>query len=115
MKKIAVLLITMLAIYILGIFMPWWSIVIPPLMAGIFYRTAWGCHALLGFLGGCLTWLTLCLFISTNTDSDLVGMIGEIFQGASSIVLILITGLLGGLYSLVAQLTGNSLYKLFKS
>ena len=93
--------------FLLNLFLPWWSIAIPGLIFGyIFNKKAlpsfgWGFLALFIFCGG------QALYIHIANDGILSTRIAEMLSVGSPMLVVLITGIIGGLVSGLATLTGS--------
>lgn len=100
-------LLILIAAFILNLFLPWWSIAIPGLVLGIFFKQR-GVHAFLwGFLGVFLLWGGQALYIHIANDGILSTRIANMLGVGSPLIVILVTGLIGGLVSGLATLTGS--------
>ncbi len=106
---LTVLLIAALS-FIAGIFLPWWSIAIVSLVAAFFLLQSVGAAFLAGFLGIFLLWSVLAFWIDTQNSSILSHRIAQLFPlNGSSVLLILVTALVGGLVAGFAAMAGTSL------
>lgn len=86
--------------------LPWWTLAIIAGLAGQFTKNAW--QALLGgFLGGATLWSLSAWLQDNANESALSEKVGQLFQGASSMQLLLLTGILGGLLAALGALTGK--------
>jgi hypothetical protein len=110
MKFIVAIFLTALLSFISGLYFPWWTIAIASfLVALLVYQKAWKAFVA-GFLGLLLLWSSLAYWIDINNESILSAKIGELIGvGSNSFLLILITGLIGGLVAGFAALSGNFL------
>ena len=91
----------------------WWSTVLMAAPVGLLFcakgRTAlWG-----GFIGGLLLWFVYVFLINWQNDSFLAGRLATLFQLPNAFLMLLITGLLGGLFGLAGAITGYSVKRLF--
>ena len=106
---VSTLLIALLS-FIAGRYLPWYSIALVAFGVGLLIPQrllrAFGA----GFLGIFLLWFLLALWLDTRNEQILSRKIAELFQlGQSSILLVLISALLGGLVGGFAALSGASL------
>lgn len=110
MKFIAAIILTALLSFISGLYFPWWMIAIAAfLIALLVYQKAWKAF-LSGFLGLLILWSGLAYWIDVNNENILSARIGELLGvGSNSFLLILISGLIGGLVAGFAALSGNFL------
>ncbi len=108
------LLILILA-FLLNLFLPWWSIAIPGLMFGYQFKKNGGASFGWGFLALFLLWGGQALYIHFANAGILSTRIAEMLGVGSPYLVILITGILGGLVSGVATLTGSLFSSLSKA
>lgn len=114
MKIIISILAAAIGSFVLGLFLPWWSIIIVPFILGATMDIKNGSHMLSGFLGIGLLWTILAALAANSNAADLAPMIGRLFGGMPSMALVFVTGLIGGMYGAIAQLSGSFLQKLLK-
>lgn len=107
------ILLTLLIItaYLLNLVLLWWSIAIPGLILGYQFNPKAGAAFGWGFLALFLLWGGQALYIHFANDSILSTRIAEMLGVGSPYLVILITGILGGLVSGLATLTGTLLKK----
>ena len=72
-------------------------------------------HMILGFSSIFFLWGVQTFVASQSQAADLVIRIGQLFQGLSPILLILISAIIGGLYGCLAQLCGHFLKKMMSN
>lgn len=100
------LLILILA-FLLNLFLPWWGIAIPGLILGYQFNKSGRASFGWGFLALFLLWAVQALYIHFTNDGILSTRIAEMLGVGSPYLVILITGVLGGLVSGMATLTGS--------
>jgi hypothetical protein len=106
---LATLLIALLA-YIAGLFMPWWSIALVAFLIALFVRPSIRVAFLAGFTGIFLLWTIVALWIDIKNEHILSHKIAQLFPlGGSSVLLILVTALVGALVGGFAAMSGASL------
>ena len=106
---LSVLLIALLS-FIAGLALPWWSIAIVAFLVPLLITQSLGLSFLAGFTGIFLLWGGLALWIDTQNESLLSQKIAQLFPlGGSSILLILVTALVGALVGGFAAMTGSAL------
>ena len=110
MKFISALILTVLLSFIAGLFLPWWSIAIAAFVAALLiYQRSWKAF-LAGFIGLLLLWGGLAFWIDLENESILSARIGELMGiGNNPILLIVITGIIGGLVGGFAAMSGSFL------
>jgi hypothetical protein len=93
--------------FLLNLFLPWWSIAVPGLIFGYLLDekalTSFGW----GFLALFLLWGGQSLYIHFANDAILSTRIAEMLSVGSPLLVVLITGIIGGLVSGSATLTGS--------
>lgn len=110
MKFFAALFITILLAFISGLFLPWWGIAIAAMLAAFVVRQKAGFAFLSGFFALLLLWSGLAYWIDSENESILSVRIAELLGiGDNSFLLILITGVIGGLVAGFAAMTGSYL------
>ncbi|WP_421773190.1 hypothetical protein [Gracilimonas sp.] len=92
--------------FLLNLFLPWWSIVIPGLVFGWWFNKKPGTSFVFGFLALFFLWGGQALYIHFANNAILSTRIAEMLQVGSPLLVVLITGVLGGLVSGLATLTG---------
>ena len=93
--------------FLLNLFLPWWSITLPGLFFGWWFNKKAGTSFVFGFLALFLLWGGQALYIHFANDSILSARIAEMLQLGSPLLVVLITGVLGGLVSGIATVTGS--------
>ncbi|MCF8463264.1 MAG: hypothetical protein K9G41_00370 [Flavobacteriales bacterium] len=106
------LLIRIAIIVVLGAiaqtYLPWWSAVVIALLVEAFVGKADNTSFFSGFYGLTIPWMVLATYIDVRSESLLTVRILELFKLPQfSFVLIIVTGLVGGLIGGVGTLTGG--------
>jgi hypothetical protein len=110
MKFLVAILLTALLAFISGLFLPWWGIAITSLLVAVLVHQKAGKAFLSGMLGVFLLWGGLALWIDIKNDGVLSKKIAAVLPlGGNSLVLILVTGLIGGLVAGMAAISGSFL------
>ncbi|MDB5252860.1 MAG: hypothetical protein JWP27_2029 [Flaviaesturariibacter sp.] len=110
MRFLVSILLVALFSFIAGLFLPWWSLAIVAFLVGLLVPQSLGRSFLAGFLGIFLLWGFLAAWIDLANNHVLSGKIAQLFKlGAASVLLILITALIGALVGGFAALSGASL------
>jgi hypothetical protein len=99
--------------YLLELYLPWWSVV-----AAAFFVAFWipskGITAFLaGLLGVGLLWMIYAWLIDTESASLLSERMAGIFSLNNSALMIIITGLAGGLVGGFAAMSGSQFRRIF--
>ncbi len=112
MKFLSAIILTALLAFATGLYgiLPWWSFAITSFIIAIAIHQKAGKAFLAGFLGLFLLWSIIAILIDSANDHILATKVAAILPlGGSYWVLILLTGLIGGLVSGLAALTGSYL------
>lgn len=99
--------------YFFELFLPWWSVVICAFLIGVIMPTKGVNDFLSGFLGVGLLWLFFAFMIDFDTDSILTSQIAPLLNLNNALVVIAVTGLLGGIVGGLATLSGSQLRRIF--
>lgn len=118
MKFLSALLLTALLAFATGLYgiLPWWSFAVTSfIVATAVHQKAWKAF-LAGFTGLFLLWSLLAFLIDSDNEHILATKVATILPlGGSYWVLILLTGIIGGLVSGLAALTGSYMRQTIKS
>lgn len=115
MKFLASLIISALLSYALGLFLPWWSVMIVGLLIGFLIPQKRVFSLMAVFLGVALFWGLFAFYISNANDHVLASRVSVlVIKRNDPILLVLTTALIGGLSAGMAALTGRSLAILLK-
>ena len=99
------LLIIIFGSWLLGLFLPWWALIIPCLLAGFLFPDK-AYKAFTAGLGGVGSlWLLLAFWADGQNDGIMSAQIAEVMQ-LSELWLYLITGAIGGVTGGLACLSG---------
>lgn len=110
MKFFVATILTALLAFISGLFLPWWGIAITSLLVAVLVHQKAGKAFLAGFVGVFILWAGLAWWIDMKNNGILSKKIAGILPlGGSSVVLILVTGLVGGLVAGFAAMSGSYL------
>jgi hypothetical protein len=110
MKFLVALFLTTLLAFIAGLYLPWWGIAIAGIVVALLVHQraikAW----LSGFLGVFILWAGLAWWIDMKNHGILSAKIASVLpMGGHSAVLILVTGIIGGLVTGFAAMSGSYL------
>ncbi|MCF8236513.1 MAG: hypothetical protein K9I85_00005 [Saprospiraceae bacterium] len=105
-RPIAIILSIIALSFLSGPWLPWWTIA--PLAAIVcFLLRARPIHAIVeGFIAGGLLWGGLAFFQDQANDHLLSSQIGTLFNGLSSLMVILVTAFIGGLVASLGAWSG---------
>lgn len=105
---ISILLIAALS-FIAGLYGPWWTIAIVAFLVALVIPQSIGRSFLAGFIAVLLLWILLALVKDMSNDSSLSTKVAQLFKLGSGLLLVITTGLIGGLVGGLAAMSGASL------
>ncbi|HYF30095.1 MAG TPA: hypothetical protein VD993_03150 [Chitinophagaceae bacterium] len=106
---VSIFLIALLS-FALGLYMPWWSLALAAFVVAALIHQRAGKSFLTGFLALFLLWGILAFIIDQQNQQVLSKKVAQLLSlGEGSIVIILITGLVGGLVAGFAAMSGSYL------
>ena len=107
MRFVLATLLTLALSYISGLFLPWWGIAIVALLVALIVPQVAGLSFLSAFLGVFLLWAGMAFWIDSRNEGVLSARIAGVLPlGGSGLLLILVTGFVGGLVAGMAALSG---------
>ena len=110
MKFLLAKVLTALLSFITGLFLPWWGIAIAGLVVALIIYQGAGMAFLSGLLGVFLLWGGLAWWIDMKNNGVLSQKIATVLPlGGNSILLILVTALVGGLVTGFGAMSGSYL------
>lgn len=110
MRFLLAVLLTAALGFLAGMFLPWWSIALVAFLVALLMRQRIGAGFLAGFLGIFLLWGGLALWVDIRNQGILSHKIAQLLPlGGSSVLLVLVTALVGGLVGAFAALAGSAL------
>ncbi len=89
-----------------GYFLPWWAVTIAAFISAFFIGKTSGQSFWSGFTAVFISWIILALFKSLPNDNLLAKRVAVLFQLPNWLLLLLITGITGGLVGGIAALSG---------
>jgi hypothetical protein len=102
--------------YSLGLFLPWWSVALAGFLTGVLIDQKRVVAFFSAFLGSFMVWSLLSLIISINNNHILAGKISMIvLKNNSPVLLVLVTGLIGGVTAGFSALSGRSISIIFRN
>jgi hypothetical protein len=110
MKFTAATILTAILAFISGLFLPWWGIAIAAFLVGIAVQQSATKAFLAGSAGVLLLWSGLSWWINMQNAGVLSKKIAAVLPlGGSAFLLILVTGIIGGLVGGLAAMSGSYL------
>ena len=98
-----------LSSYVAEQFFPWWSVVICAFFTTLLIQTDHLTAFMSGFTGVSFLWMLIAAIIDVKTNAILSSKIMLLFGLKSPIIMILLTGLMGGVAGGLGALTGHNL------
>jgi hypothetical protein len=109
-KSIINFIATIILAYILSLFMPWWSIMTAALATAMFIPLKKAAVFIVPFLAIFFFWGIYCYALSSANDYTLAKRVSTLLTlGGNPYVLILITGIVGGLAAGIAAILGKQI------
>lgn len=110
MRFILAFLLTASLAFLAGLKLEWWSIAVVAYLVALLIPQTTGSAFLSGFAGIFLLWTLLAFWIDSRNGSTLSHRIAELFKlNGSSVLLVFVTALIGGLVGGFAAMAGTSL------
>ena len=113
LKYILSIIVTGLVAFVIGLYMPWWGIAIAAFLVSAAIPQKPAFSFLSGFLGVFLLWEVLAWWIDNKNNGILSQKIASVLPlGGSSVLLIVITSIIGGIVAGFAALAGTYMRRL---
>jgi len=110
MKFFVAILLTAILSFISGLFLPWWGIAIAALIVAVVIHQKAGKSFLSGLLGVFILWVAIAWWIDMKNNSVLSHKMARVLPlGGNTILLLIVTGLVGGLVAGFAAMSGSFL------
>jgi hypothetical protein len=109
MKFLIAIALTILFAFILGLYLPWWSIAVAAFVAVLLVQLNPLPAFFAGLLGIFFLWIILAGWTNSSNAEILSTRVAQLLGVGSPMVLILLTGMVGGLVGGLAGLTGSFL------
>lgn len=114
MKFTIKIILTAVISFLLQQLLPWWAIAVAAFLVAIFIRSSGFSDFMAGFLGVGLLWLVMAWWIDMETDSLLTQKIAALLSVNKAYIIIMITGLIGGIVGGFGALSAHFLRKTLK-
>lgn len=109
------ILVIIIALILAGFF-PWWYIMLAGFLTGLFFPLKKVAVFFVPFLAIALLWIVQAFLISSANDFTLAKKIAVLFPlGGNAYLLILVTGIIGGLAAGMAGIFGKQCRAIFTS
>jgi hypothetical protein len=114
MRFATAILLVLILNYLFGLVFPWWVIALVGLLAGYLINLTPANTFLAGFLGCFILWAGIAFYSDIANEHILATRVGALFTLKQPVLMVLITGCIGGLVTGLASLTGALLRKRLK-
>lgn len=113
-KQLQNFLLTIILAFVLGLFLPWWAVMIAAFLSGAIVSLEKGQVFIVPFFAIALFWIIYAWTLSSSNDFILAEKIAVLLQLNGNVPLLLIvTGLIGGLSAGFAGVFGNQFRAVF--
>lgn len=110
MKFVIATILTALLAFISCLYLPWWGMAITSLLVAVIIHQRAGLAFLSGFTGLFILWVGLAFWIDSKNNHILSKKIAAILPlGGNYFLLLLVTGIIGGLVAALAAMSGSYL------
>ncbi|MEP7196408.1 MAG: hypothetical protein ABI851_07785 [Saprospiraceae bacterium] len=93
----------------------WWFIAVVSAIISYWFSLSRWTAFITGFISIFLLWSILSYYMSIDSSSKIIDMVGSIFQNTTAIQLSLVSGLIGGITAGLGSWSGSSLKLFIKS
>ncbi|MCD2258737.1 hypothetical protein [Psychroserpens luteolus] len=103
-------IVTIILALILSQFLPWWSVMVAGFVSALFFSLKKSAVFFVPFFAILLFWVVYAVMVSSGNDFTLAKKISVLlYLGGNPYLLILVTGVVGGLAAGVSALLGKQL------
>lgn len=114
-KNIINFVATIILGVVLSLFLPWWSVMTAALATSLFIPLKKAAVFFVPFLAILLFWVVYCFMLSSANGFTLAKKISQLLEiGGNPYLLILITGIIGGLAAGIAGVFGKQIVMISK-
>ena len=114
-KNIINFIVTIILAYLLSLFLPWWSVMTAALATALFIPLKKAAVFFAPFLAIVLFWFVYSYILSSSNHFTLAKRIGTLLTiGENPYLLMLVTGIVGGLAAGIAAIFGKQLSLMLK-
>ena len=115
-KNLLNFIATILIAYVLSLFLPWWSVMTAALATALFIPLKKAAVFFVPFLAILLFWFVYSYIMSSGNDFTLAKRIAVLLPlGGNPYLLMLVTGIVGGLAAGISAIFGKQLSLLLKN
>jgi len=99
---------TLLLALLFSLFLPWWAVMVAAFVASLMIGLKKSAVFFIPFLAIALFWMGYALYLGSSNDFTLAKKIAVLFPlNGSTTLLVLITGIIGGIAAGVSSILGN--------
>ncbi|WP_299123471.1 hypothetical protein [uncultured Winogradskyella sp.] len=115
-KNLVNLIVTIILAYLLSFFMPWWSVMTAAFAVALFVPLKKAAVFFVPFLAILLFWFVYTYVMSSNNDFTLAKRVAILLPlNGNPYMLMLVSGIVGGLAAGIAAIFGKQLSLLLKA
>lgn len=108
--------VTIILAYVLSLYLPWWSVMIAAFISGCLIPLKKAAVFFIPFIAVALLWIIQSYMLSNANDFILAKKIATLLKlNGNTILLLLVTGVVGGLAAGVSGILGRQSSALFKN
>ncbi|WP_375234634.1 hypothetical protein [Winogradskyella sp.] len=109
-------IVTIVLAVILSQFLPWWSVMLASLISALLIRLKKSAVFFVPFIAITFFWMAYAFYLGNANDFILANKIGVLLPlGGSSFLLILVTGIIGGIAAGISAVFGKQVASILKS
>lgn len=109
-KNIINFIVTIVLAYVLSLFLPWWSVMVAAFATALFIPLKRVAVFFIPFLAIMIFWFVMSYVLSSGNDFTLAKRIAVLLPlGGNPYVLMLVTGIIGGLAAGITAIFGKQL------
>jgi hypothetical protein len=109
-------ILTIILAYVLALYLPWWSVMLAALISGFLIPLKKGAVFFTPFIAIVLLWIIQSYMLSSANDFILAKKIATLLKlNGNSILLLVVTGIVGGLSAGVSGIFGKQCRSIFNN
>ena len=113
-KNIKNLVFTIVLAYVLSLYLPWWSVMIAAIISGFLLPLKKGVVFFMPFVAVAILWIVQSYLLSSSNNFILAKKIATLLMlDGNSTLLILVTGIAGGLAAGISGVLGKQISTFF--
>lgn len=110
------IILTIILAYVLSLYLPWWSVMLAAAISGFLIPLKKSAVFFIPFIAIALLWTIQSYILSNNNDFILAEKIATLLKlNGNTMLLLIITGVVGGLAAGISGVFANQLRSLFNN